>query len=65
MQSKHRKTLQDIFSDPVRGNLVWSRIESLLMALGAEKNEGNGSAVTLRYRVKAVRELLTKTGFKS
>lgn len=46
MQAKNRKTLQAIFSDPVNGNMEWRRIESLLLALGATKDEGKGSAVT-------------------
>ncbi len=46
MNSTQRKTLQTIFANPVNGNLEWRKIESLLLALGAEKIEGNGSAVT-------------------
>lgn len=46
MNSAQRKTLIAIFSQPVNGNLEWRRIESLLMALGAAKDEGSGSAVT-------------------
>ncbi len=39
MNSAQRKTLEAIFADPVNGNLPWRRIESLLLALGAEKDE--------------------------
>ncbi|MBK1716950.1 type II toxin-antitoxin system HicA family toxin [Thiocystis violacea] len=46
MNSKHRKTLEAIFSDPVNGNLEWSRIEALLIAVGCRVVEGHGSAVT-------------------
>jgi len=46
MQSKHRKTLAAIFSDPVSGNMEWRRIEALLLALGAERTERAGSAVS-------------------
>ncbi|MBF0265512.1 MAG: type II toxin-antitoxin system HicA family toxin [Gammaproteobacteria bacterium] len=46
MNSKHKKTLQLIFSNPVNGNIEWRKIEALFIALGAEKDEGNGSAVT-------------------
>ena len=46
MNNKHRKTLQAIYSDPVKGNLEWCKIEALFLALGAEKDEGNSSAVT-------------------
>ncbi len=45
MNSKHRKTLEAIFSEPVPKSMEWSRIESLFIALGAEIIEGNGSRV--------------------
>ncbi len=47
MQSKHRKTLEEIFEDPVRSNILWSDIESLLRALGATISEGRGSRVRI------------------
>ena len=46
VNSKHRKTLQVLYSDPVNGSLEWRKIEALFLALGAEKDEGKGSAVT-------------------
>lgn len=46
MNSKHRKTLEAIFSDPVNGALEWARIEALLVALGCQVLEGSGSSVT-------------------
>ena len=46
MKSKHRKVLKAIFSNPVNGNLEWRKIEALFLALGAEKDEEQGSAVT-------------------
>ncbi|MDR3351734.1 MAG: type II toxin-antitoxin system HicA family toxin [Zoogloeaceae bacterium] len=48
MNTKHRKTLQAIFSDPIDGALEWSRIEALLLALGCDVVEGSGSAVSFR-----------------
>ena len=45
MNSKQRKTLEIIFSDPINGNLEWSRIEALLCAVGCRVIEGNGSSV--------------------
>jgi len=45
MNSKHRKTLEAIFSEPVPNSMEWSRIESLFVALGADIIEGNGSRV--------------------
>ena len=46
VNSGHRKTLQNIFSDPVNRNMERRKIEALLLTLGATKDEGNGSAVT-------------------
>ena len=43
--SRHRKTLEVIFEDPVRSNVVWTDVEKLLVALGAETSEGRGSRV--------------------
>lgn len=47
MQSKHHKTLQEIFDDPVRSNILWADIENMLRALGATIREGNGSRVRI------------------
>ncbi|MDE2255062.1 MAG: type II toxin-antitoxin system HicA family toxin [Betaproteobacteria bacterium] len=46
MNSKHKKTLEAIFSNPVNGNLEWARIEALLVAAGCRVIEGSGSSVT-------------------
>ena len=46
MNSKHRKTLDAIFANPVNGNLEWTRIEALLFAVGCQVLESGGSAVT-------------------
>ena len=46
MNSRRRKTLEAIFADPVNGNIEWRKIEALFLALGADKDEGQGSAVT-------------------
>ena len=40
-----RKTLNDIFSQPVPATLEWRRIESLFVSLGAQTIEGAGSRV--------------------
>ena len=45
MNKSHRKTLIDIFSQPVPCTLEWLRIESLFISLGAETIEGAGSRV--------------------
>lgn len=47
LNNKHRKTLLDIFSQPVRSGVKWLEIEALLLALGAEITEGNGSRVRI------------------
>jgi len=46
MNSKHRKTLTLIFTDPVNGNIEWRKIEALFLALGAVRTERGGSAVS-------------------
>ena len=45
MNSSQRKTLQSIFVSPTPSALEWRKIESLLLALGAQVIEGNGSRV--------------------
>lgn len=45
LSSKHRKTLQIIYQDPVRSDIAWGRVENLLNALGAEISEGRGSRI--------------------
>ena len=46
MNSKHRKTIEAIFSKPTPGNIEWRKIEALFLALGAEMFEGDGSRVS-------------------
>lgn len=53
MNNKHRKTLQAIFATPVQVGINWSDIETLLIALGAERFEGNGSRV--RFLLNGIR----------
>jgi hypothetical protein len=45
MNSTHRKTLEAVFVDPVLRSLEWRRIEALLIAIGCQVIEGNGSRV--------------------
>ncbi len=55
MNSKQKKTLEAVFSDPVRSNIEWRDIEKMLLALGAETSEGNGSRVRIAlHGVRAV-----------
>jgi len=44
LSSKHRKTLQAIFDNPVRSDVEWKKIESLFSALRSE--------LTLPYSLK-------------
>ena len=53
MNKQNRSTLAAIFEDPVRSDILWANIESLLYALGAEISEGRGSRV--RVALKGVR----------
>ena len=55
MKARHRKTLEAVFETPVRSGIEWSRIESMLKALGAEIREARGSRVLIKLnRQKAV-----------
>ena len=45
MNSKQRRTLRAIFTDPVSPAIRWKDIESLFKALGATIREGEGSRV--------------------
>lgn len=45
LSGRHRATLQAIFADPVRANIVWRDIEALMQACGEEITEGHGSRV--------------------
>ena len=50
VNSKHRKTLEAIWAEPVNGNLEWARVEGLLVALGCRVVEGPGSSVTFEWQ---------------
>jgi hypothetical protein len=45
MNAKHRRTLEAVFARPIRSHIRWDDIESLLIALGAERSEGRGSRI--------------------
>ena len=45
MNSKHRKTLNAVFTEPVSGTIEWRAIERLFLAVGANVIEGRGSRV--------------------
>ena len=52
MNSKHNKTLKDIFTDPASSAMEWRKIEALFVACGATIIEGNGSRV--RFELNGV-----------
>ncbi len=55
MQTKHRKTLEAVFGDPVRSGIAWKDIETMLSAYGAELSQGSGSRVRIALNgVRAV-----------
>lgn len=47
MNKKHQRTLESIFDTPVRSNVKWKDIESLLKNVGATIEEGEGSRVRI------------------
>lgn len=48
MNRKHQKTLALIFARPVPGGIKWRDIEALLLAMGAEVTEREGSRVGVK-----------------
>ncbi len=47
MKSRHKKVLQAIFRKPTAGSVVFADIESLILALGGEVYEREGSRVKI------------------
>lgn len=45
MNSRHRRTLEQVFADPVAASVHWADIEALLLAVGCRLVEGRGSRV--------------------
>ena len=55
LNSKHQKTLEAIFENPLKSNISWNDIENMLIALGAEVSEGAGSRVIVVFNgIRAV-----------
>ena len=48
MLRKHQKILQLVFARPASGGIKWRDIEALLVALGADITEREGSRVGVR-----------------
>ena len=55
MNTKQYKTLEQVFANPVNGNLEWRKIETLLLAAGCELTEGTGSSVSFTHSGVTVR----------
>lgn len=55
MNTRHQKTLETIFDQPIRSNIAWMDIERLFSACGASISEGRGSRVRIALNgVRAV-----------
>jgi HicA toxin of bacterial toxin-antitoxin, len=52
MKARHRKTLEAIYAKPTRSAIVFSEIEALIVALGGEVREGEGSRVAFELKAK-------------
>jgi hypothetical protein len=50
MKAKHRRTLEAIFATPTRAGIVFSDIEALLIAIGGEVREGEGSRIAFELK---------------
>ncbi|WP_084502216.1 type II toxin-antitoxin system HicA family toxin [Fundidesulfovibrio putealis] len=57
MNSRNRKTLQALLTKPERGDIRWSDVEALLLAVGCRKLEGDGSRVRFVSEGKLVLRL--------
>ena len=47
MRRKHKKTIEAIFAEPVKANIVWKDVENMLLSLGAYVEEAEGSRVCI------------------
>jgi hypothetical protein len=55
MGPKHQRTLEAILEDPVRANIPWRDLETMLKAAGTEITAGTGSRVRIALNgVRAV-----------
>jgi hypothetical protein len=50
VNTKHRKTLRAIFTKPTSPSIVFSDIEALLVALGGQVHEREGSRVKITIK---------------
>jgi hypothetical protein len=47
MNAKHRKTLVDLYAQPAKRNITWSRMTSLIETLNGHIIQGSGSRVRI------------------
>ena len=47
MKRAHQRTLEAVFAHPTSANIAWKDIEALLVGLGAEVSEREGSRVAI------------------
>jgi hypothetical protein len=52
MNKKQRKTYEAIFAVPIRRNIVWNEVLSLIEAMGGKVSQGDGSRV--RFNMNGV-----------
>jgi hypothetical protein len=50
MKAKHRRILEAIFAIPARGGIVFSAIEALVIAIGGDVREGEGSRIVFELK---------------
>jgi len=50
LKRKHQATLEAVFARPVSGTIRWAEIEALLLALGADIEEREGSRIAIVWR---------------
>jgi len=48
VNTKNRKTLENLYKRPVPANILWVDIENLFISLGAEISEGAGSRIRIK-----------------
>jgi len=55
VNTKNKKTIENIYKRPIPNNILWADIENLFAALGAEISEGAGSRIRVKLNdVRAV-----------
>jgi hypothetical protein len=52
MKAKHRRILEAIYAIPTRGGIVFSDIEALVVAIGGNVREGEGSRIVFELKGK-------------